>query len=158
MGTNLDMPGEPLKPMKPSKPAAAAAPTVATEQPATPKQPTVAEDRARQGDDSRPYCEKHQCLMVANGSGTDVTYYRCPVPHCDCKEKRARPQIKMSATPKLCPHQMCHNPPQYLEAAASQPAAANITMVCPKCGFKLQQPRPHFRPRATNDVERLDAR
>lgn len=152
MGMDLDLPDE--------TPAQNTSKTTKLHKPAAKTEPdtNLADDRARQGDSGRPFCEKHQCLMSANGSGKDVTYYRCPVPDCDCKEKRIRPQFKMSATPKECPHQTCRDPQQYLEAAPAQPSAANITMVCKKCGFKLQQPRPQFRPRENTHLDRLDAR
>lgn len=152
MGPNLDLPSNNSgknspKLRKPDDQAPAA------------NQPTLAEDvAARQGDDGRPFCEKHQCLMTATGSGEKVTYYKCPVPGCDCKAKRIRPQFKMSAEPKECPHQTCRDPQQYLELAAKQGQTATLTMVCPKCGFKLQQPRPQFRPRENKQLDRLDAR
>lgn len=102
---------------------------------------------ARQGDDGRPYCEKHQCLMRANGTGPEVTYYACPVPGCGCKQKKIRPQYKMAAEPHACPHQTCREPVQYLEAKDRQPLVSVVVMKCPNCGFEMQQPRAQFRPK-----------
>lgn len=113
---------------------------------------------ARQGDDSRPFCEKHQCLMKANGTGPDVTYYACPVPGCGCKQKKIRPQFKMATEPHVCPQETCREPVQYLEAKERQPLVAVVVMRCPKCGFEIQQPRAQFRPRQYGKTDELGAR
>lgn len=104
--------------------------------------------RARQGDDGRPFCPTHNCLQVATGSKEQHTHYACPVPGCATKEKRARPQVKVPAEPSPCPQRTCRDekgkPLAYLEVEPRLSGVSHLHMRCPKCGFHVNAPRPHF--------------
>ena len=97
-----------------------------------------------QGSDGRPFCEKHNCLMVASGTKDRVTYYKCPVPGCDCREKRARPTTPIPSAPQVCQFQTCKTPPQYLERDFDDKSIGQLAMVCPKCGNKHYVTRPTY--------------
>lgn len=100
---------------------------------------------ARQGDDGRPYCPVHQCLMRANGTRGNVTTYACVVPTCEVSEKRARPQVRIAKEPIPCPMKTCvespRGPQQFLEFDAARSNLAILHMECPKCKYALKVPR-----------------
>jgi len=114
------------------------------DEPVPPPQPV----RARQGDDGRPFCPTHNCLQVASGSKGKHTHYRCPVPGCTTREKRARPQVKVPAEPLACPQRTCRDEKQeplaYLAVDAKLSTIAQLHMTCPKCGFHVKVPRAIF--------------
>lgn len=119
-------------------------PEAATDVEQTPPPPT----RARQGDDGRPFCPTHNCLQIASGSKGKHTHYRCPVPGCATREKRARPQVKVPAEPQACPQRTCREPDgtplAFLEVDPKLSSMAQLHMHCPRCGFHLKVPRPIF--------------
>lgn len=104
--------------------------------------------RGRQGDDSRPYCPRHNCHLKSDGATKVATKYRCPVPGCETREKRARPQVKIPAEPMTCPNRSCATggEKQFLEANPDKTTGANLHMECPACGFHVKVPRPQFTP------------
>lgn len=111
---------------------------------------------ARQGDEGRPYCPVHQCLMRANGTREQVTTYTCPVPTCTCSEKRARPSVRIHREPTKCPNRICASPQQYLEFDPRRSNVAQLHMECPKCKFSLKQPRPQFAPQLEQEKRRRE--
>lgn len=100
---------------------------------------------ARQGDDARPYCGKHNCLMRATSSKARTTHYGCPVPGCGATEKRARKTQHVPAEPKACPDVRCEKKKSFLEVDPAKSSPAFLHMNCPECGFALKEPRPQFR-------------
>jgi hypothetical protein len=112
--------------------------------------PPLVPSRARQGDDGRPFCPLHNCLQVATGSKEQHTHYACPVPGCATKEKRARPQVKVPAEPQACPQRTCRDekgkPLAYLEVDPRLSGVSHLHMVCPRCKFHVNAPRPLFNP------------
>lgn len=99
---------------------------------------------ARQGDEGRPYCPVHQCLMRANGTREQVTTYACPVPTCKCSEKRARPTVRIARDPVACPNRTCASPQQFLEFDPKRSTFSQLHLECPACHFSIKQPRPQF--------------
>jgi hypothetical protein len=77
-----------------------------------------------------------------------VTHYACPVPGCNSKEKRARPAVKIPVFPQPCPQRTCRNehgkPLAFLEVDARLSGVSHLRMVCPKCRFHVNVPRPQF--------------
>jgi hypothetical protein len=112
--------------------------------------------RGRQGDDSKPYCPLHNCLLVATGSKPGHTHYACPVAGCDSREKRARPAIKVPARPQMCPQRSCREAGAALEADPRLSNVAQLNMICPRCGFSMKVPRPHFDAAAAQRARRQD--
>lgn len=110
--------------------------------------------RGNQGDEGRPYCERHNVLMVASGSRPAVTLYRCPVEGCDARAKRVRPQFKIPAQPQMCPQRICADAPAALEVVARLSTLAQLHMACPRCGFSLKVPRPQFGPQLASQRRR----
>lgn len=113
--------------------------------------------RARQGDDGRPFCPTHNCLQIASGSKDNHTHYRCPVPGCSTREKRARPQVKVPSEPQRCPQLVCRNKLSFLEVDVKFSKVSHLRMCCPACGFAMDVPRPQFdptihMPRPTEDL------
>lgn len=98
----------------------------------------------RQGDDSRPFCGKHNCLMKATSSTKETTRYACPVPLCDQKEKRARGTVKIPREPQACPDVRCRGKKTFLEVDAPRSTMAHLSMVCPSCAFEIKVPRPMY--------------
>lgn len=96
---------------------------------------------ARRGDEGRPYCHKHQCLMQSTATRGNVTHYACPVPTCRETEKLVKPSVSMAREPMQCPCQSCRKPQQYLEFDASLSTPAIAHMICPQCKFALKTPR-----------------
>lgn len=120
---------------------------------------------ARQGDESRPFCSKHNCLMRATSTKSSITHYGCPVPSCSSKEKRARKAQHIPAEPKACPDVRCQDKKSFLEVDLSRSTPALLCMVCPECDFSMKEPRPQFRdilrrqrPDFTEDYGGLSAR
>jgi hypothetical protein len=102
-----------------------------------------AADRGRQGDQGRPYCERHLCLMTAASSRQGMTVYACPVPSCTCTEKKARPVAAIPAAPRRCPQRICAgNEASYLEVDPARSQGLNLLMKCPVCGHTQHEPRP----------------
>lgn len=131
------------------------------EAPPPPAAPAV----ARQGDETRPFCGKHNCLMRATSTKASVTHYGCPVPGCSSKEKRARKTQHIPAEPKACPDVRCEKKASFLEVVPERSTPALLCMACPECGFSLKEPRPQFRdllrrqrPEYTEDYGGLSAR
>lgn len=120
-----------------------------TSAPAADLQKTAA--AGRQGDGSRPFCCRHNCLMKAEKSDPLATHYACPVPGCSEKEKKARPAIKVPAEPMRCT-QRVHglekegSREHFLEVNDELSTLANLHMECPGCGFHVKVPRPQFTP------------
>lgn len=107
----------------------------------------VAKDPApmyRQGDDSRPFCSKHNCLMKATSSAADLTRYACPVPLCDQKEKKVRAAVKIPREPSPCPDIRCRGKKSFLEVDLPRSTTAHLSMVCPSCAFEIKVPRPMY--------------
>lgn len=98
----------------------------------------------QQGTEGRPFCERHNCLMVAQSTKGAVTYYSCPVPGCTCTAKKARPTTPVPAAPQKCQFTSCREPAQYLERDESDKSIGQMTMVCPRCGNKQYVPRPTY--------------
>lgn len=121
-----------------AKKAAAAAPA-----PAIGLDDSPAVDRVRQGDQGRPYCEKHLCLMKATSSPGGVTYYKCPAPNCTCSQKQARPIARIPAEPRHCPQRICAgNDASYLEVDPEHSNGLTLLLKCPTCGHTQPEPRP----------------
>jgi hypothetical protein len=113
-----------------------------------PVKPLAELPRGQQGDDSRPICSKHNCLMRAYSSKDLATHYLCPVEGCKATAKRARPTVKVPAEPQYCPQRGCRGqgtgPPVALEVNVRLSNVAQLHMQCPQCGFSLKAPRPQF--------------
>lgn len=108
------------------------------------EQKTAAEPagKARQGDETRPICEKHNCLMKAGGTRGNITSYRCPVESCDAAEKKARSDSYVPREPRECPVRTCRNNhgKVYMEAEKLPLDPMHIKMKCPKCHYELKLP------------------
>jgi hypothetical protein len=123
------------------------------------EQPKAVESVARQGDQYRPYCRVHNCLMGATNSNGKVTRYQCPVPGCKEAEKRTRPNTVVPNQPLECPQ--CRQraieeaaqkggkgkkepKPVYCEVDRSRSRGGMLRMVCPTdgCSFAVDVPRP----------------
>lgn len=108
----------------------------------------------RQGDNTRPACPVHNCLMTANGTTPEVTRYRCPVDDCDQREVRVRPNVRVPAKPTPCPSasHSANGKEVFLIVSTAHKEAAHLTMVCPDpdCGFSIKVPRPAFQPPASS--------
>lgn len=92
--------------------------------------------------DGRPYCGRHNCVMISQGGQGGVTYYRCKVPGCDEREKRLRGQVPRE--PVWCSQRNCRDHGVALEVVVDRSNYASLVMCCPKCGFEVQSPRPGF--------------
>jgi predicted pyridoxine 5'-phosphate oxidase superfamily flavin-nucleotide-binding protein len=115
------------------------------------------EPRTLNPPDGRPYCARHNCLMRAASSPERVTYYQCPVPDCGQSEKRIRGKNPIPAEPQQCTSAICgqQKKPAYLVVDPQRSQLAKLYMVCPRCGFSMQQPRPAFHagpPRGDEDL------
>jgi len=104
--------------------------------------------RGQQGDAGRPYCPRHNVLMVAYATKPEKTHYKCPVEACDETAKRVRPTLRVPAAPQLCPQRHCRRDGQAmaLETVGTLSTVAQLHMQCPRCGFALKVPRPQFEP------------
>lgn len=107
-------------------------------------------------DTGRPYCERHNCLMIANGTKDQVTYYRCQVPGCDCRSKQARVTTPIPGKPMTCAMaSCCHGDErQYLEVDAARSSIAQFAMTCPKCGNTVYVTRPTYGESVKRDARR----
>lgn len=107
---------------------------------------TVAPGSPAATDTGRPFCERHNCLMIANGTKDQVTYYRCPVPGCDCREKRARQTTPIPARPMTCAMASCTqgDERQYLAVVSERSTIAQLCMACPKCKNAVYVTRPTY--------------
>jgi hypothetical protein len=111
-------------------------------------EPTTQRAIARQGDEGRPYCATHNCLMTANGTDGVVTRYRCPVPGCESTVKRVRKVAVVPSKPLRCQAITCQDPPQYFAVNVTSSQGGTLKMFCPKCGRETIVPRPGFQPDA----------
>lgn len=112
----------------------------------------------RQGDQHRPYCRRHNVLMIAYNSSGGATRYKCPVPGCDATEKRAQPTSNIPREPQMCPHCQARaaeektkaQTPVYLEADYARSTYAMLHMACPtpECRFFVKLPRPDIAARS----------
>lgn len=103
---------------------------------------------ARQGDDGRPYCDVHNCLMVAQGTEGQITRYKCPVPNCECRVKRVRKFAAVPSKPLQCQAATCQEPPQFLVVNRKLSHGGMLRMDCPNCGRFQIVPVPGFQPDA----------
>jgi len=99
----------------------------------------------RQGEQDRPFCPIHICLMVAENTSERVTRYKCKVPGCKEKAKKARPRSVIPADATECP--MCAQrsresgskkaKPVYCVADRKGSHGINLKMACPTvgCGY-----------------------
>lgn len=62
-------------------------PAVATEPAAAPI--VASEEKPRQG--NQPFCPRHAVQMVSYSSSDMFTYYKCPEPMCNERDKKVRP-------------------------------------------------------------------
>lgn len=109
-----------------------------------------AEEKPRQGDQCRPYCRVHMCLMVASNTSKGVTRYSCPVPACKEGEKRSQPASNIPRQPLACP--VCTRPADGKKKASavycvvdyprSSFAMLQLTCPTPGCHFHVKVPRP----------------
>lgn len=108
--------------------------------------PPLAPSVARQGDDGRPYCAKHNVLMRAYATKDKTTHYACPVKTCNERQKRVRKEFAVPTEPQICPDVRCHGQKRALEVDPKLSKLSQLHMVCPKCGFSSKVPRPQFKP------------
>ncbi len=108
--------------------------------------PAAGSSPARQGDGSRPYCETHNCLMTAASTQGGVTHYKCQVPGCEERVKRARPTAIVPTKPLACAAETCRQPPQYLAVDKAFSLGGQLKLTCPNCGRSAYVPRPSFLP------------
>jgi len=101
---------------------------------------------SRQGDGSRPYCETHNCLMTAASTQGGVTHYKCQVPGCDVRVKRARPTAVVPTKPLACACETCLEPPRFMEVDRAASLGGQLKLTCPNCGRFVYVPRPSFLP------------
>lgn len=117
--------------------------------------------RARQVDETQPYCPRHNVLLRATGSRAKHTNYACPVRGCDTKEKRVRPTLKVPIEPQMCPQRACKDEAgiarSALEVLPRLSNLAQLHMECPRCGFHLKVPRPQFDAAAAGRERRREA-
>lgn len=116
--------------------------------------PLIEPVRARQGEQGRPYCDKHNCLQRATATRGDVTHYACPVPDCTSRAKRVRPSLKVPAEPMPCPDIRCRGHEHFLEVDPRRSNLVQLHMHCPACGFGLKVPRPQFEDQFRRQRER----
>lgn len=89
----------------------------------------------------KPVCRKHNAMMTGNGRSGDVDYFRCKVPNCKETAKLARSTEPVPKDPTPCPQRTCEG--EFLEVnEALSRGRANLVLVCPKCGFKLNAALP----------------
>lgn len=149
------------KPMNLDDETAAATPTTTSQD--APQEAAA----PRQGDQHRPYCRRHNVLMVAYNSSGGATRYKCPVPGCDATEKRAQPTSNVPREPQICPH--CRGraiedgqadpQPVYLEADYARSTFAMLLMVCPTegCHYSMRIPRPDIVTRSRIQRQRSES-
>lgn len=131
-----------------TKDARAAGPAMAMDIGATPGATSAVPAPANGVDrDGRPYCGKHNCVMIAQSGQGGVTYYRCRVPGCEEREKRLRGQVPRE--PLWCGQRSCRDKPPALEVVPERSNFSALVMCCPRCGFETIAPRPGFELAAT---------
>jgi hypothetical protein len=82
----------------------------------------------------KPICPVHWCTMIASGSKSDTTYYRCRVDGCTARDSRPRNAV-VPREPTVCPS--CNTP---LTVAAKQPSRFFVRMAC-RFGFTVDLPK-----------------
>lgn len=143
------------------------APVPTTPTTTTPQAATQEAAAPRQGDQHRPYCRRHNVLMIAYNSSGGATRYKCPVPGCDATEKRAQPTSNIPREPMVCPH--CRGraieegqkdpTPVYLEAEYGRSTFAILLMRCPTpdCHYAVKIPRPDIAARSQIQLRRSES-
>lgn len=114
--------------------------------------PAPRQGSPRLGDDQRPYCRVHNCLMKANGSRPQSTSYKCVAEGCDETAVRLRPKQSAPNEPLCCPLAECRGKDPDSNPAACEvdyPASNQfqLQMVCPRCNWKTKVPRPDLNSR-----------
>ena len=92
----------------------------------------------------RPYCGRHNVLMVAYSSAERATYYRCPVDGCTEREKIVRPGVKISSTPSYCPRATCAPQKLAMEVDVTGSSVGQLKMICRRCGNVSYVPAPAY--------------
>ena len=82
----------------------------------------------------KPYCGRHNVLMVVTSSAEHARYYKCPVDGCEERSKRSRHGVTIPSRPTYCARVSCapHNVAMEVDAAAS--SYGQLKMVCGRCG------------------------
>lgn len=101
----------------------------------------------------RPYCGRHNCLMVARSTQGQVTYYGCQVAGCGETEKRVKDGVVVSAKPHVCGNRTCDGAAREVDPLFT--GSQLLRMVCPKCGDVQMVPRPAMPRRAAAHIEPL---
>lgn len=94
-------------------------------------------------DNTRPYCPKHNCLMIANRSDKSATFYRCRVDGCDAMEVRMRPEHPAPTEPLMCP--LCDRSGDQIACEVDRVRSSGkitLLMQCPSCKWEVEVPRP----------------
>src|SRR5262245_46897513 len=92
--------------------------------------------------------------MVAYSSKPDTTHYKCLVEGCGETGKRARPQIKVPASPTKCPQRPCKLNDVALVVDPRLSNMVQLHMVSASFGFNVKQPRPEFGAAAIEQQQR----
>jgi hypothetical protein len=105
--------------------------------------PVIDAEPLKNRDQGRPICRRHACLMIANGSREQLTYYKCPVDGCDSREVKVRQQYQdnVMRNPLYCG--ICKNDTAMeIDVETSKKTPGLFQMQCPKCGGRAQIHRP----------------
>lgn len=93
----------------------------------------------------RPYCPRHNCLMIATGSTTLTTRYKCPADGCDSLQQLVpKPRTRPPIAPLICPQ--CDDDVP-MEVNHDHSREFKLLMECPRCHWDTYVPRPdlHYR-------------
>lgn len=105
--------------------------------------PGKAVQESKPADNSRPYCPRHNCLMIAQTSRNVATIYKCRVKECDAVEVRMRPENPAPTSPMWCP--LCAKA-SGLEIACEvhrqRSTPTELLMQCPQCRWEVRVARP----------------
>lgn len=120
-------------------------PGLTKEQVESPTFGTPANGRDTEG---RPYCGRHNALMIAYKTEDKVTRYKCQVADCGETEKRIRSEVFVPAKPLACSRAACAAMGAVLavDPELNRAGAAHLTMRCPSCDGVQYVPRPGYRP------------
>jgi len=88
----------------------------------------------------KPYCKRHNVLMIASASTEVATLYRCRVKGCTEKGAKLRPNVRAPNEPLMCPQ--CRVACEVDLERANFGGSINLRMVCPECQFAVDVPRP----------------
>lgn len=102
---------------------------------------TVDEQPAAKDEDGIPYCQVHHCRMkrVSGGkAGSRLSYYKCPVPGCECRAQmiRTRRESVVPPNPIACPRCSTDKKKVICVRNESLSNAAAVVLQCPSCGWK----------------------